>query len=121
MELDKRLDIDVTDAVAIGQKCSVDMVPDPPDAPARLGVLTGIDEGDAPFLLRSGQDRPLAGLEIDGEVGDMTEIIVKILFDDITLVTAADDEFVDAVTGERLHDVPQDRLSADFYHGLGYQ
>ena len=61
--------------------------------------MTGIDEGDAPFLLRSGQDCPLTGLEIDGEVGDMTEIIVKILFDDITLVTAADDEFVDAVTG----------------------
>ena len=77
MELGQGLDIDVTDAIAVGhQKCSVDMVLDPLDAPARLGVLTGIDEGDAPFCGRE-SDRPLAGLEIGIEVGDMTEIIAK--------------------------------------------
>ena len=54
------------------------------------------------LLLRSGQDRPLAGLEIDGEVGDMTEIIVKILFDDITLITTTYNKFVNAVKTKNL-------------------
>jgi len=56
---------------------------------------------------------------IEGDVRHVKEIIGEILLDHIALVAAAHDEIVDAMTGIDLHDVPKDRLAADFDHWLG--
>ena len=49
----------------------------------------------------------------------MQEVVCEILFDDIALVPAADDEVVYAVVGIGLQDVPQNGLTTDFNHRLG--
>lgn len=51
----------------------------------------------------------------------MTEIVGKIFLDDILLVTAADNEFINSVMAVSLHDMPQDGLPSDFNHRFGYQ
>ena len=51
----------------------------------------------------------------------MQEVIGEILLDHIALVAAADDEFVDAMGGLDLQDVPQDWPAADLDHGLGFE
>ena len=49
----------------------------------------------------------------------MQEVVGKVLFDEVALVAATDDEVGDAVVRIHLHDVPQDGLATDFDHGLG--
>lgn len=56
---------------------------------------------------------------IKGDVGHVHKIVGKILFDDVALVTTANNEVVDAVVGVGLEDVPQNGLAADFDHGFG--
>ena len=51
----------------------------------------------------------------------MKEIVGEVLFDDIALVSATNNEIVDPVGGINLHHVPEDRLAADLHHGLGLQ
>jgi hypothetical protein len=46
-------------------------------------------------------------------------IVGKVLLDHISLVTQADHEVGDAVMGIDLHDMPQDRFTADLHHRLG--
>ena len=58
---------------------------------------------------------------IEGYVGLVQEIIGEILFDQKTLIAAANDEFVDPVGRVNFHDVPQDRPTTDFYHRLGLE
>jgi hypothetical protein len=41
------------------------------------------------------------------------------LLDLKTLIAKTNDEFVEPIVAIDLHDVPQDRLSANLYHGLG--
>ena len=51
MKFDERADIDVADSIAIGhQKCTVNVVSDPPNTTACLSVLARIDERDTPFF-----------------------------------------------------------------------
>ena len=49
----------------------------------------------------------------------MEEVVGEVFLDDVALVSAADDEVVDAVLGVELEDVPEDGSAADFDHGLG--
>jgi len=51
----------------------------------------------------------------------MQKIVRKIFFDDIALVSEANDEFIEAVRLVDLHDVPDDRLAADLDHWFGPQ
>jgi len=51
----------------------------------------------------------------------MKKVVGKVLFDDIALVTTADDKVVDSVGGVQFHDVPEDWFASDFYHGLGLE
>src|SRR5690625_4534674 len=43
---------------------------------------------------------------------------VRYCFDDLALMSAADNEVIDTVGAVYLHDVPQDRPAADLDHGL---
>jgi hypothetical protein len=56
--------------------------------------------------------------QVDGHVRHVQEVVGEVLLDDVTLVTAADDEVVDAMGEYELQDVPEDRPAADFDHRL---
>ena len=49
----------------------------------------------------------------------MQEIVGKIFLDHIPFIPAADDEIINAVMGVGFHDMPQDRLATNLYHGFG--
>jgi len=51
----------------------------------------------------------------------MKEVVGKILLDDITLVSTADDEVIDSVGGVNLQDMPKDGATTDLDHRLGLQ
>src|ERR1700677_3355726 len=55
---------------------------------------------------------------IERHIRHMKEIICEIFLDHIALVAEADDEIVDALGAVDLHDMPEDRHSADLGHGL---
>src|SRR5205085_4975778 len=45
----------------------------------------------------------------------------KVLLDDVALIAQTDNEIGDSVRGIDLHDMPQDRISADLHHRLRAQ
>src|ERR1700683_3097601 len=57
-------------------------------------------------------------LHIERHVGLMQKVIRKVLLDHVALVSKTHDELVDAERRVQFHDVPEDRLRADFQHGL---
>ena len=48
----------------------------------------------------------------------MNQEITKVLLNDLTLITAGDQEILEAMTRVDVHDVPEHRLTADFDHRL---
>ena len=64
-------------------------------------------------------DGHLVVVHVEGDVGGVEEVVGEVLLDDVALVSAADDEVVDAVLGVDLEDVPEDGAAADLDHGLG--
>ena len=82
-------------------------------------MLTGVDQRDAPGLGVLLVHLHAVGAQIEGDIGEVQEVVGEILLDDIALVAAADDEIIDAVGGVAFHDMPEDRLAADLDHGLG--
>ena len=66
-------------------------------------------------------DLHAVGAQVEGDVGQVQEVVGEVFLDHVALVAAADDEVVDAVGGVELHDVPEDRLAADLDHGLGLE
>ena len=122
MEADGFSDVDVADAVAIGEAEGLfflDVVADTAQAAARHGVVAGVDEGDAPGFGAFVVHFHAVVAHVEGDVGHVQEVVGEVLLDHVALVAAADHEVVDAVGGVHFHDVPQDRLAADFDHGLG--
>jgi hypothetical protein len=49
----------------------------------------------------------------------MQEVVGEILLDDVALVSAADDEIVNAMLGVNLQDVPENGTPTNFDHRLG--
>jgi hypothetical protein len=72
-----------------------------------------------PWLGNGVVDDHLVLRHVKGDVGRMEEVVRKILLDDITLVSAADNEIVDAVLRVNFEDVPKDRPTTNFNHRLG--
>jgi hypothetical protein len=50
----------------------------------------------------------------------MKKIIREVLFYNVTLVTAADNEIIHSVSRINFHDVPKDRFTGDLDHRLGF-
>ncbi len=44
---------------------------------------------------------------LEGDVGGVEEVVGEVLLDDVALVPQADDEFIDALLGVELEDVPK--------------
>jgi hypothetical protein len=87
-------------------------------APGHCG-FTGIHQRYLPRLGALLMNLHAVLSHVEGHVGHVQKVVGEVLFDHVALVAAADDEVVDAVGRVHLHDVPQDRLAADFDHRLG--
>jgi hypothetical protein len=60
-------------------------------------------------------------INVEGYVAGVQEVIGEILLDNITFVTTADNEFIDAVVAIGFQDVPEDGLASHLHHRLGPQ
>jgi len=116
--------VHVADSVAVGEtECvlALDVFGHPPEAPAGLGFVAGIHQGDAPgFGVALVHLHCVLG-HVEGHVRHVQEVVGEVLLDQVALVAAADHEIVNAVGGVDLHHMPKDRLAADLYHGLGLE
>ena len=123
MEGDQGADVDVADAVAIGEAevFAVEIGAHALEATAGHGLLAGVDQGDAPGLGVLLMHLHAVRTQVEGDIGHVQEIVSEIFLDQVALVAAADDEVVDAVGGVELHDMPEDGLAADLDHGLGLE
>jgi hypothetical protein len=63
----------------------------------------------------------LARFHIYGDIGAVQNVIRKIFLDHIAAISGANDEIVDALTRIYVHDVPDNRESADLDHWFGPQ
>ena len=115
-------DVDVGDTVAVGHAeglVGVEVLGDAAEASSGAGGFSGVDEGDAPGFGDGLVDGHLVVVHVEGDVGGVEEVVGEELLDDVALVSAADDEVIDAVLGVDLEDVPEDGAATDFDHGLG--
>ena len=49
------------------------------------------------------------------------KIVSEIFFDDMLFIPSANDELIEAIMRIQLHDMPKNRLAAQFYHRLGFK
>ncbi len=122
MEVEQCRDVDIGEAVAIGdhEAFVADVVLDPLDATTGHGGLARVGDGHLPTgLVMGAVVRDLGGLaEADGEVVRAALVVEEEVLDVLTPVAGADDEVGDPVVGEALHDVPDDRATTDLDHRL---
>src|SRR5207302_1314922 len=59
--------------------------------------------------------------EIDRHIGGIGQVILEELLNDVALVSTANHEILDAVDRIDLHDVPENRTTADLDHRLRHQ
>src|ERR1043165_9467883 len=120
MEGDQLGDVDVADAVAVGEAegAVLEEPAHPPQPPAGHRALPGVHQGDPPGLDLGGTDVHLVPAEVEGDIRAAQPVIGEVFLDQHPLVAAADDEIRDAVRIEDLHHVPQDGVLADLHHRL---
>ena len=124
MERQKSVDVDVGDAIAVGheERLVTHAFLDAFDAAASHGVQAGVHHRDLPRLGDIAMDLDFAAIgEIEGYIAIMQRVVSKILFYNFLLVAGANNEIVDSVMGENLHDVPKDRHAADLDHRFRFQ
>ena len=56
--------------------------------------------------------------QIERDIGVMQKVIGEVILDYVASITAAEHEVVKPVRGINFHDVPENRLVADFDHRL---
>jgi hypothetical protein len=120
MERDEFVQVDIRDAVAVGEQKRLAAQPGRKtfDAAAGVRVETRVDEVHDPVfavLLVIGH---FAVGEVDRHASRETVVIDEIAFDDLALVAEGDQKLLEAERGVVLHDVPEDRPAADFDHRL---
>src|SRR5882757_4502081 len=115
VESDQLADVDVGDAVPVGEaeRLIVEIGQGSPDATARHGLLAGIQERHPPGLDPIAMVVRLTCVEVERDVRPAKGVVAKVLLDEMAFVAAEDDELVEPVGRVHLHDVPEDRLSAD--------
>ena len=117
VERHERLDVNVGEPVAIGdhEEVVLDVSPDPLDPPAGHRVLPGIGQGDGEVLLAVAVEVVDLGLpaELDHEVVVQGLVVQEVFLDHPAPIAQAEDEVLEPVVGEELHDVPEDGPLAD--------
>jgi hypothetical protein len=120
VELQQARDVDVGDAVAVGEheRVVADPLAHSSHAPSRLGIGAGVDQVDDPILGRRRVGLEPAGAEIHGHVGRERVVVGEVLLDHRAEVAEGDDELVVALRRVDVHDVPDHRVPADLDEGL---
>src|SRR5665213_2617043 len=120
MVLDHRAHVDVGETVAVGEaeRFVADVVAHPQQPAAGHRVVAGVDQGHRPRFDGTVVDAHRALAHVEGDVRRVERVIGEELLDDVALVSAADDEVVDAVGRIRLHDMPEHRPAAELHHRL---
>lgn len=125
MEREQLFQIHVGNAVAVGEheRLIADVLLHALHAAAGHGIQAGIHHRDAPRLGMVLVDNHLvfAVGEVICNIGGVQEIIREILLDHMLLIPGADHKIVEAVMAVELHDMPEDRHTAQLYHGLGFK
>src|SRR5215472_10907091 len=120
MKRDQILYIQVADAIAVGQAESLvaQMVANALQPAARHRRFACVNQRDLPRFHTVVQEAHLPFAHLEGHVAHVQHVAREVFFDEMTLVPAANDEIIYAMMRVQLHDVPQDRSSADLDHGL---
>src|SRR5262245_3230465 len=116
------VDVHVGNTVAVGEHESgvADQVLDALHAAGGGGVQAGVDQIDGPVApVPVAVPHDVAGAEVYGQVAAQPRVLHDVALDVLALVTQADHELLQPVSGVILHDVPQDRAAADVDHPLG--
>src|SRR5439155_3594710 len=122
VKLEKRTEVHVRNAVAVRdhELIAFDVFTRAVDPAARLRRQSGLREEDAPLLLRMEWlevlDTALA--DVDTDVAVHGAVVQEVVADHVALVPKAEDEIHDPEVRVQLHDVPEDRPSADLDHPL---
>lgn len=123
MEFEKLADVDISDAITIGdhERVAINVSLDSLDPAAGHRLLTGIRQCDLEILLVMSVEIVDAGLasQVNREVIIHGFIIQKILLNHLASIAQAEDEVSVAMVSVEFHDVPDDGLLADQDHGLG--
>jgi len=113
--------VDIRQPVAIGEAKALfafEIGGHPLQPAAGQRGLAGVNQGDAPVLGALAVEMNGVVGHVEGHVRHVQRVIGEIFLDHIAAKAAADDEIAQAVAVVELHDVPQDRPSADFHHRL---
>ena len=121
MEGDQFLYVDVSNPIPVCQAkiIIIEIGSDPFQSAASHGAVSGAHQSYPPGLGRVLMHFHGVAGDVEGNVRHMQEVIGEIFLEHVTLVAKANDEIVEAMGRIDLHDVPDDRLAADFYHRLG--
>src|SRR4051812_10949283 len=90
-------------------------------ATTRLSRNAGIDQRHTPVRWTTGAVTNLPPAHVNNQVATQRTVINHVLLNDFTFISECDGEIGKAVVRVILHNVPQNRLSTDFYHRLGFQ
>src|SRR5437763_14308420 len=88
------------------------------EAGARHGIRSGIQKGDPPVGRLFSEYLDPAIAEVDPNVSIVVSEIEEIVVDHFPLVTEAEHKIPNTVGPIIPHDVPQNRPTADWHHGL---
>ena len=89
-----------------------------PEPSSGTSIISGIDQSYAPRLCDALMHLHSVVLHIESNVRHVQEIVREVLLDEITLISATNDEVVDSMLRIHLENVPQDRSTADLDHRL---
>ena len=116
MKVEQRPDIDVRNAVAIGQQkvIGIDQVLDALDASAGHGGAPGVDAADLPASPRVGIKKARHALAQPHRKVTVAGVVInEEVSDHLAFVAEAQNEATETVLGVDVHDVAQDRPAAN--------
>ena len=121
MALDETLEVDIGDAVAVGQEKRFvsEPGPEPSHATAGVGIHARVHEVDGPRVSLGFVALHRAAAEFHGQVAVEGEVVHEEPLDILRPVAQRDHEFGESVVRVVLHDVPEDGPPADVDHRLG--
>jgi hypothetical protein len=123
MELKELSEVHIAHAIAIGQHEEIftNVLLNLLHPPTRHRVLPGIDKRDLKVLLAVDVLVLNFGIpaETDGEIVVHRLVVQEIVLDHVAAVSKAAHKISKPIVCVQLHDMPQDRTTADFYQGLG--
>src|SRR5262249_48224047 len=120
VKVDQVANVDVGDAISVGEKerFAADPVAKTLDAAAGIGVKPGIYQVHAPARLLLVVHDGFAAAKVDGEVVIQGVKVQEVVFNALALVTEGHDELGETISCVDIHEMPEHGLAADFDHGL---